>query len=32
MGDSSGGLLAIPATAVIRALMFRYVWRTPAKA
>lgn len=29
MGGLLGGLLAIPATAVIRALMFRYVWRTP---
>jgi predicted PurR-regulated permease PerM len=28
MGGLLGGLLAIPATAVIRALMFRYVWRT----
>jgi predicted PurR-regulated permease PerM len=27
MGGILGGLLAIPATAVIRALMFRYVWR-----
>jgi predicted PurR-regulated permease PerM len=28
MGGLLGGLLAIPTTAVIRALMFRYVWRT----
>ncbi|MGE3312303.1 MAG: AI-2E family transporter [Limisphaerales bacterium] len=28
MGGILGGILAIPATAVIRALMFRYVWRT----
>lgn len=28
MGGLLGGLLAIPATAVLRALMFRYVWRT----
>jgi predicted PurR-regulated permease PerM len=27
MGGILGGLLAIPATAVLRALMFRYVWR-----
>jgi predicted PurR-regulated permease PerM len=27
MGGLLGGLLAIPATAVLRALMFRYVWR-----
>lgn len=27
MGGVLGGLLAIPATAVLRALMFRYVWR-----
>ncbi len=27
LGGILGGLLAIPATAVIRALMFRYVWR-----
>lgn len=32
MGGILGGLLAIPATAVIRALMFRYVWRTTALA
>ncbi len=30
MGGILGGLLAIPATAVIRALMFRYVWRAGA--
>lgn len=29
MGGILGGLLAIPATAVLRALMFRYVWRAP---
>lgn len=28
MGGLLGGLLAIPATAVLRALMFRYVWRS----
>ncbi|MBL9137495.1 MAG: AI-2E family transporter [Verrucomicrobiales bacterium] len=28
MGGILGGLLAIPATAVLRALMFRYVWRS----
>ncbi|MCC7374711.1 MAG: AI-2E family transporter [Verrucomicrobiales bacterium] len=28
MGGVLGGLLAIPATAVLRALMFRYVWRS----
>lgn len=27
MGGLLGGLLAIPATAVLRALMFRYIWR-----
>lgn len=27
MGGILGGLLAIPTTAVIRALMFRYIWR-----
>lgn len=27
MGGILGGLLAIPATAVLRALMFRYIWR-----
>lgn len=32
MGGLLGGLLAIPATAVIRALMFRYVWRNPGPA
>ena len=31
MGGILGGLLAIPATAVIRALMFRYVWRRRAE-
>ncbi len=31
MGGILGGLLAIPATAVMRALMFRYVWRVSKK-
>jgi predicted PurR-regulated permease PerM len=29
MGGILGGLLAIPLTAVLRTLMYRYVWRTP---
>ncbi len=32
MGGILGGLLAIPATAVMRALMFRYIWRVAPKA
>ncbi len=32
MGGLLGGLLAIPATAVLRALMFRYVWHSTRRA
>ena len=30
MGGIVGGVLAIPLTAALRVLMFRYVWRSPA--
>jgi predicted PurR-regulated permease PerM len=29
MGGIMGGILAIPLTAALRVLMFRYVWRQP---
>ncbi|MDX1951800.1 MAG: AI-2E family transporter [Verrucomicrobiota bacterium] len=29
LGGITGGILAIPLTAALRVLMFRYVWRTP---
>jgi predicted PurR-regulated permease PerM len=32
MGGVLGGVLAIPLTAALRVLMFRYVWRVPANA
>lgn len=31
LGGITGGILAIPLTAALRVLMFRYVWRQPAK-
>jgi predicted PurR-regulated permease PerM len=29
LGGITGGILAIPLTAALRVLMFRYVWRRP---
>ena len=32
LGGVLGGVLAIPLTAALRVLMFRYVWKVPAEA